>query len=184
MDLASRQGRSGYDTLFAVMQVICKQVKHCCTSYGTGNIRFLHSWTTNRDQSLHIKNATTEEFTNGKQVLYAKMPHGFACTNRINKMNMGANQTGRMWAGKIMNFQTVEIVRWHRGFATTTKVHLSARKCLHDSETCQQIGITPLHSKRGINRQRITIHRVYKNGMRHTINCRNFAEWSGTEGCP
>ena len=112
------------------------------------------------------------------------MPDDFVRPNGLNEMDMGTDQTGRMYAAKTVNFYAVQMVRRDGCFLTAAKMNLSARKRLHNSKTGQQIFVASLHGNGRIKCQRIAIHGIDEDGIRHSVNGRNFTKRTGTETCP
>ena len=118
MHLATGKRGTGNNPLFARLQVIFQQIGHRRAAQRAYNTRFLDARSSDRNQAFVIKNTAAEEFANRQQVLHIEMPCDLVRTDRVNKVNMGANQSGRMYAAKAVDFQTVQIMGRNESFLT------------------------------------------------------------------
>ena len=116
MHLAAGKRGTGNNPLFARLQVVFQQVGHRRTTQCTHDTWFLDAGAGNCNQALVIKNTATEEFANRQQVLHIEMPCDLVRTNRVDKVNMGTYQSGRMYAAKAVDFQTVQIMGRYESF--------------------------------------------------------------------
>ena len=97
MRLSPGKRRAGNHPLLAVLQIVSEKVRHSRTPGSTHDARIFHAGTGNGNQTLVIQNTATEEFADSKQILHVQMPDDFVRPNGLNEMDMGTDQTGRMY---------------------------------------------------------------------------------------
>ena len=65
------------------------------------------------------------------------MPDDFVRADRLDEMDVRANQSGGMHTSKAVNLQTVQMVRRYGSFLTAAEMHLPTGKRLHDGQAGQ-----------------------------------------------
>ncbi len=96
-----REHRTGNQPDLARTYLVMQQFTHAGAGPGAQQPWPAHAGTGHGDYPFYRKAAGQEQAPNGNNVLVAEMPNRFSVTDRMQEMNVGADQAGGMRTGKL-----------------------------------------------------------------------------------
>ncbi|MCY1370046.1 hypothetical protein D9M69_571180 [compost metagenome] len=176
------QHRTGNHAVIAGLQLTDRQLAQVGPQAGTQQTRLLHHGAAQSDHALDPQLPGSEQLADGDDVLIIDRPDTLARTDRIEEVDMGTRQTGRMRAGKGLCLHLAQLLA--RQAAAIGLAQEDLGQIAQYLETVFEISGICADDHSRISRQRLGVHGCDENRAGHRINRRHLAERTSTQCGP
>ncbi len=170
------QYRSGYHADIALLEFALNQFAGVCTDPGADQPRFFDHRAAKGNDALHGQLAGREEPADGHDVLVTDMPDDLVLADRIQEVDMRADEARRVLAAECRVPERFLV----RAFAVGIGRGADVNRAMHElgqQRQAQAEGVRiGLDDDRRVCRQRIRIDRRDEQRACLAVRCRDFAE--------